>query len=83
MPPIVTVAPVRKFVPLIVSDVPPRPGPERGGVENGRRCENSDVLPEGSVAVAEMGEPSAAAMSVVTWNVPLPVPSVVTVAEPM
>jgi hypothetical protein len=48
-----------------------------------RRCENSDVLPEGSVAVAVMRAPGSTVVGSVTSNDVLPEPSVVTGVEPM
>ena len=36
---------------------PPADGPEAGVIVNGRRCENSDVFPEGSVAVMLIRSP--------------------------
>src|SRR5262245_54505989 len=80
-PPIVTEAST-KLVPEIVIPVPPSGGPERILTENGSRCESSDVLPDGLVAVAEMREPAGVALSVVTLNDAFPDPSVVTCEEP-
>ena len=77
-PPIVTAAPFSKSVPATVMVVPPAASPEVGRAEKGSRCENSEVLPEESVAVTEMREPLAVAGSVVTLNVASPEPSVVT-----
>ena len=42
-PPISTVAAGSKFVPEIVTAVPPAAGPLAGVMEKGRRCENEDV----------------------------------------
>ncbi len=39
-------------MPAIVTFVPPAGGPEAGLIEKMIRCENSDVFPAGSVAVA-------------------------------
>ena len=82
-PPIVTVAPSSKSMPLIVTLVPPAGGPEAGFMEKINRCENSDVLPAGSVAVAEMREPFSTVAESVTSIVALPDPSVVICVEPM
>src|SRR5262249_27516152 len=82
-PPIVTLALARKFVPLIVRAVPPPASPDLGFAEKGRRCESSEVLPPGSVAVTEIGDPEVTGLSVVTWRVTLPDPSVVTWLDPM
>ncbi len=46
------------------------------------RCENSEVLPSGSVAVTEMRAPFAVATGSVTSKSACPVPSVVTCEEP-
>src|SRR5262249_28502344 len=51
-PPTVTVAPFSKSIPVRVTAVPPDAGPGRGDCGKTSRCENSDVLPLGSVAVA-------------------------------
>ena len=56
-PPMVTAAPAKKLVPWIVRAVPPDGGPDCVLIENGRRWENSEVLPSGSVAVTEMRAP--------------------------
>ena len=82
-PPIETVAPSSKSMPVIVTFVPPAGGPEAGFIEKMSRCENSDVFPAGSVAVAEMREPFSTVTGSVTSIVALPEPSVVTWVEPM
>ena len=41
--------------------VPPAGGPEAGVIEKTIRCENSEVLPSGSVAVAVTRRPAAIA----------------------
>ena len=41
-------------MPETVIDVPPAESPEVGAIEKMIRCENSEVLPEGSVAVVEV-----------------------------
>src|SRR5437870_2751368 len=64
-----TVAPAMKSVPLIVTDVPPAAAPDAGLIANGIRCENSDVLPEGSVAVDVDAQIDADAVSQVTESV--------------
>ena len=46
-----TVAPLEKLVPRIVTRVPPAGTPETGLIEKTRRGESSDVFPVGSVAV--------------------------------
>ena len=52
-PPTVTVAPSSNSMPLIVIAVPPSGGPDVGLLsEKTMRCENSEVFPSGSVAVA-------------------------------
>ena len=51
-------------------------------MENTMRCENSDVLPAGSVAVAEMRAPASVATGSVTSIGASPLPSVVTWEEP-
>ena len=81
-PPTVTVAPVAKSMPVIVKFVPPAGGPEAGLIEKISRCENSDVFPFGSVAVAEMREPLSTVAGRTRSNDALPEPSVVTWAEP-
>ena len=76
-PPTVTVAPSSKSMPLMVTLVPPAGGPEAGFIEKINRCENSDVFPLGSVAVAEMRDPVSTFAGSVTSIVALPEPSVV------
>ena len=46
------------------------------------RCENSEVLPVGSVAVTAMRAPASVWTGNVTSNVASPFPSVVTSEEP-
>jgi hypothetical protein len=48
-----------KSVPLTVVTVPPAAGPEDGVIEKMILCENSDVLPSGSVAVTAILDPSS------------------------
>ena len=81
-PPIVMVVGSTKSVPEAVSAVPPAAGPEAGVIEKMIRCENSEVLPAGSVAVAEMRTPASVAIGSVTSIAALPEPSVVTCVEP-
>jgi len=47
------------------------------------RCENSDVFPAGSVAVAEIREPFSTVKGSVTSIEALPEPLVVTWVDPM
>ncbi len=61
MPPIVMVVGSAKSVPETVRAVPPAAGPEVGVIEKMMRCENSEVLPAGSVAVAEIRTPFSVA----------------------
>ena len=63
--------------------MPPAGGPERGVVEKAMRCENSEVLPAGSVAVAVTRAPDLDRPGSVTSNGPAPFASVVTWEEPM
>src|SRR5450432_503399 len=77
-PPIVAVAGPEKSIPENVKAAPPDAGPETGLEEKMMRCENSDVLPAGSVAVADIRESDATATGSTKSNVALPVPSVVT-----
>src|SRR5262249_20465994 len=81
-PPIVTVAPSSKSVPAIVTGVPVPAGPDTGVIEKGRRCENSEVLPSGSVAVALMRSPGPSVPATVMSNGPSPDASVDTWPEP-
>ena len=48
----------------------------------GSRCENSEVLPVGSVAVTAIRAPGSVATGSVTSNVASPEPSVVACAVP-
>src|SRR5262249_54031817 len=64
-PPTVTVAPSRTSVPVIVRNSPPAGSPDAGLRKNGILCENSDVRPTGSVAVAVIRAP----VSTVTGSV--------------
>src|SRR5262245_43739946 len=82
-PPTVTVAPAAKSVPLIVIEFPAAPGPEAGWDENARPCENSDVLPDGSVAVAVIRVAAVVATANVSSNSASPLPSVVTWVVPI
>ncbi len=81
-PPIVTAAPVPKSVPETVMVLPPPASPEAKLTEKGSRCENSEVLPAGSVAVALTCSPAEIPMGTVTSTTPVPLPSVVTTPEP-
>ena len=81
-PPIATVAPSSKSMPAIVTLVPPSGTPEPGLMEKISRCENSEVLPAGSVAVAVMRDPFSTCAGRMTLIVALPDPSVVTCVEP-
>ena len=83
MPPTVTAAPSRKSVPARLRLVPPAGGPEPGLDENGIRWENSEVLPEGSVAVAVIRAPVSTCTGNVRSKVPLPRASVVTWLDPI
>src|SRR5690242_18662502 len=56
-PPMVTVAAPSKSVPAIVTAVPLAGGRDAGLIENGSRCEDSDVLPFACVAVLERRSP--------------------------
>ena len=80
-PPTVTVAPSSKTSPLTVA-APPKAGPEGGVDEITKRGVNSDVLPPGSVAVDEMGEPFGTAIGSTALMVALPDPSVLTWVDP-
>ena len=71
-----------KLVPATVIPVPPVAGPDFGEIEKMIRCENSDVLPSGSVAVAEIFAPGSIATGRLTSMSALPEPSVVTWVEP-
>src|SRR5262249_49357130 len=82
-PPIVTVAPAAKSIPVSVTLVPPAGGPEAGDIEKMRRCENSEVFPFGSVAVALILAPASTVNGSVTSMAALPDPSVVTCEDPM
>ncbi len=81
-PPTETVAPSSKSMPAIVTFVPPSGSARAGLVEKISRCENSEVFPAGSVAVAVIREPFSTCagrmMLIVAW----PDPSVVTCVEP-
>ena len=72
VPPTVRVVGSVKLVPEIVTAVPPAAGPEGGSIEKAIRCENSEVLPSGSVAVAEILSPSWIVAVSVTSIVALP-----------
>ena len=69
-------------LPEIVKAVPPAPDPEVGLIEKMIRCENSEVFPAGSVAVAEIRAPTSVTTGSVTSIEALPEPSVVTSEEP-
>ncbi len=71
-----------KSVPDTVIAVPPAGGPDRTSIEKMIRCENSDVFPLGSVAVAEIRTPSSVATGSVTSIEAWPEPSVVACDEP-
>jgi len=71
-----TCAPVPKSVPAIAIPCPPSAGPESGVTEKGRRCESSDVLPSGSVAVLAIRAPGSVGAGSVTSNSAAPEPSV-------
>jgi hypothetical protein len=70
-------------MPVMVVLVPPAGGPEPGVIEKMMRCESSEVLPAGSVAVALIREPAATATGRMTLKLAFPDPSVVTWVEPM
>jgi hypothetical protein len=82
-PPNVIVVGSVKFVPATVIGVPPCAGPDAGEMEKMIRCENSDVLPAGSVAVAEIRVPAGVATGKVTSKAATPDASVVTCVVPM
>ena len=82
VPPTVIVVGSAKSVPEIVKAVPPAPDPEAGLIEKMIRCENSEVFPAGSVAVAEIRAPTSVTTGSVTSIEALPEPSVVTSEEP-
>jgi hypothetical protein len=69
VPPNVTVAPVAKPVPEIVTDVPPATGPDDGdapvtfGAEFGVGPKNSDMFGAPAAAPGKLVRPSASAMS--------------------
>ncbi len=81
--PNVTVAPASNAIPASVTAVPPAGGPEAGLTEKRIRCENSEVLPSGEVAVAVIGWPSSSATENMTLYVAVPVASVMTCIDPM
>ena len=71
-----------KSVPEALKAVPPVSGPEVGVMAKMIRCENSEVFPLGSVAVAAIRAPASVATGSVTSIAALPEPSVVTCEEP-
>ena len=82
-PPIVTMAPAAKSVPLTRMGIPTSAGPEVGTTEKGSRWENSEVLPPTwSVAVIEMRAPDSVATGRVTSMLASPLPFVVAVVVP-
>ena len=81
-PPTVSVVGSAKSVPDAVNGVPPSAGPEAGLIEKRMRCENSEVLPFGSVAVAEMRAPTSVVTGSVTSIEASPPASVVTWDDP-
>src|SRR5262249_51367259 len=80
-PPMVIVVGLEKSVPETEIEVPPAEPPEVGSIEKMIRWENSEVLPLGSVAVAEILDPAATTTGKTTLMVALPEPSVVTCEE--
>jgi hypothetical protein len=65
-------------VPATASTAPPAGSPDAGLIEKTIRCESSDVLPSGSVAVAVRCSPGRIVAETVTSMIPVPEPSVVT-----
>ena len=63
--------------------MPPVAGPDAGKLVKTILCENSEVLPEGSVAVALTRSPGWIVVARVTSIAARPEPSVVTWVEPM
>ena len=82
MPPTVTVAPGSKSIPVRVDATPPPCGPEGGSIEERMRCENSEVLPDGSMAIAVTGCPAGRTKGTSVAKAALPEPSVATGSEP-
>ena len=83
-PPTVTAAPSSKSIPWAETCWPPIGSPKRGAVLTTRRCEISEVLPCGSVAVAEMRAPgSIVTFGSVTSIAAMFEPFVVTCVEPI
>jgi hypothetical protein len=82
-PPIVMAVGSARSVPKAAITVPPDAGPDVGLTEKMILCENSDVLPPGSVAVTETRSPGFVANGIVTSIAASPEPSVVTCVEPM
>ena len=82
-PPTVIVVGSTKSVPETVKGAARRSGPGHRRIEKMIRCENSEVLPAGSVAVAAMRAPASVATgkSHVDYTAS-PMPSVVTCDEP-
>ena len=62
--------------------VPPAGVPDVGKTKSGRRWENSEVFPSGSVAVADTGSFAATSTGSVTSMAANPAPSVVTEDDP-
>jgi hypothetical protein len=65
-----------------VIGVPPADGPETTSIDRMVRCESSEVLPVGSVAVAEMRRPSLVAAGQWTSKSACPLASVVVCEVP-
>ena len=82
-PPMVMVIGSAKSVPKAKRSEPPAGGPDVVLSAKMIRCENSDVLPPGSVAVAEMRAPASTVTGRLTSKAPVPATSVVTWPEPM
>jgi len=82
-PPMVSVAPSSKSIPLKVTLVPPAAGPDSLFALKTSCCENSDVLPAGSVAVAVTTSFGPMLSGRTRSKVPFPLASVVTTVEPM
>ncbi len=78
MTPTVTVAPGANDIPEMVAVVPPAADPDGGSTEKTIRWENSDVLPNWSVAVAVTSCPAARTKGTSIAKGAVPKPSVVT-----
>src|SRR5690349_15378776 len=81
-PPNVSVVGSAKSVPKTPMLVPPAAGPDLVSIAKMMRCEISDVLPFGSVAVAEMRTPSSVPTGRGMAKLTCPEASVDTGAEP-